>query len=45
MVALGGRPQDWLLSTLTALELLGVVTVPPLLAAWWRRRGTAAGPR
>ncbi|WP_035859339.1 substrate-binding domain-containing protein [Kitasatospora cheerisanensis] len=45
VVALGGRPQDWLLSTLTALELLGVVTVPPLLAAWWRRRGTAAGPR
>ncbi|MFD7639398.1 substrate-binding domain-containing protein [Kitasatospora sp. NPDC059795] len=45
VVALGGRPQDWLLSTLTALELLGVVTVPPLLAAWWRRRNTAAGPR
>ncbi|MEV4561085.1 substrate-binding domain-containing protein [Kitasatospora sp. NPDC049285] len=45
VVALGGRPQDWLLSTLTAIELLGVVTVPPLLAAWWRRRDTSAGPR
>ncbi|MFF0390695.1 substrate-binding domain-containing protein [Kitasatospora sp. NPDC004615] len=45
VVALGGRPQDWLLSTLTALELLGVVTVPPLLAAWWRRRNSTAGPR
>ncbi|MFJ5924985.1 substrate-binding domain-containing protein [Kitasatospora sp. NPDC092948] len=45
VVALGGRPQDWMLSTLTAIELLGVVTVPPLLAAWWRRRNTTAGPR
>ncbi|MFC8719089.1 substrate-binding domain-containing protein [Kitasatospora sp. NPDC057198] len=45
VVALGGRPQDWLLSTLTALELLGVVTVPPLLAAWWRRRDRTAGSR
>ncbi|WP_099897705.1 substrate-binding domain-containing protein [Streptomyces sp. TLI_171] len=45
VVALGGRPQDWLLSTLTAIELLGVVTVPPLLVAWWRRRDTAGGAR
>ncbi|MFF2815082.1 substrate-binding domain-containing protein [Kitasatospora cineracea] len=48
VVALGGRPQDWLLSTLTAVELLGVVAVPPLLAAWWRRRdrtGRTAGDR
>ncbi|QKW18365.1 substrate-binding domain-containing protein [Kitasatospora sp. NA04385] len=45
VVALGGRPQDWLLSTLTAIELLGVVTVPPLLAAWWRRRDRTAGGR
>ncbi len=44
VVALGGRPQDWLLSTLTALELLGVVAAaPPLLAAWWRRRDRPAG--
>ncbi|MFF4341950.1 substrate-binding domain-containing protein [Kitasatospora sp. NPDC001540] len=45
VVALGGRPQDWVLSSLTALELLGVVTVPPLLAAWWRRRDRTAGSR
>ncbi|BAJ26874.1 MULTISPECIES: substrate-binding domain-containing protein [Kitasatospora] len=45
VVALGGRPQDWLLSSLTAVELLGVVTVPPLLAAWWRRRDRTAGNR
>ncbi|MFJ5229034.1 substrate-binding domain-containing protein [Kitasatospora sp. NPDC088391] len=43
VVALDGRPQDWLLSTLTALELLGVVAVPPLLVARWRRRDTTTG--
>ncbi|MEV4615013.1 substrate-binding domain-containing protein [Kitasatospora sp. NPDC049258] len=42
VVAIGGRPEDWVLSTLTALELLGVVAVPPLLGHWLQRRRRAA---
>ncbi|WP_405014528.1 substrate-binding domain-containing protein [Kitasatospora sp. NBC_01539] len=45
VVAIGGRPEDWVLSTLTALELLGVVLVPPLLGHWLRRRRAAGGVR
>ncbi|MFG1810688.1 substrate-binding domain-containing protein [Streptomyces sp. NPDC049040] len=46
VVALAGRDDDWLLGSLTALELLAVVTVPPVLGYHLRgrRRATAAGP-
>ena len=38
VVAVGGRPEDWLLTTLTAIELFAVVTVPPLLGGYLVRR-------
>ncbi|KQV09832.1 MULTISPECIES: substrate-binding domain-containing protein [unclassified Kitasatospora] len=44
-VEVGNRKDEWLLSTLTALELLAVVAIPPLLggrlAARRRNRGVA----
>ena len=46
VVALSGRHDDRLLTTLTALELLAVVAVPPFLGAYLTRRrrlGLAAG--
>ncbi|MGK4583979.1 phosphate ABC transporter substrate-binding protein PstS [Kitasatospora sp. HPMI-4] len=42
VVAIGGRPENWLLSALTAAELLGVIAVPPLLGHWLHRRRAAA---
>jgi ABC-type phosphate transport system substrate-binding protein len=46
VVAVDGRPEDWLLTTLTAVELLAVVTVPPLLGSrFLRRRRAASGGR
>ena len=49
VVAVDGRPEDWVLTSLTALELLAVVAVPPFLGGWlMRRRRTDAisgGPR
>ncbi|MFC1433133.1 substrate-binding domain-containing protein [Streptacidiphilus sp. N1-3] len=55
VVALSGRHDERLLTTLTALELLAVVAVPPFLGAYLTRRrrlvtgsgpagGTGAGP-
>ncbi|MDH6579931.1 substrate-binding domain-containing protein [Kitasatospora sp. MAP5-34] len=38
VVALSGRHDDRLLTTLTALELLAVVAVPPFLGSYLRRR-------
>ncbi|MGW6917856.1 substrate-binding domain-containing protein [Kitasatospora sp. NPDC054939] len=43
VVAVDGRPEDWLLTTLTALELLAVVVVPPLLGRHLLRRRNAGG--
>ncbi|MGV9265412.1 substrate-binding domain-containing protein [Kitasatospora sp. NPDC003701] len=43
VVAIDGRPDDWLLSTLTALELLAVVLVPPLLGRRLLRRRNSGG--
>jgi ABC-type phosphate transport system substrate-binding protein len=38
-VSLAARPeQRWLLSSLTALEIVGAVIAPALLGAWWARR-------
>lgn len=50
VVNVGGAPQNWALSTITAVELLAVVAVPPFLGGWLRRRrqsdaGSAGGPR
>ncbi|MCX4747842.1 substrate-binding domain-containing protein [Kitasatospora sp. NBC_01287] len=48
VVNVGGRPQNWTLTTITALELLAVVAVPPFLGGWLRRRrqaGSTGGPR
>ncbi|MGF1430139.1 substrate-binding domain-containing protein [Kitasatospora sp. LaBMicrA B282] len=49
VVNVGGRPQNWTLTTITAVELLAVVAVPPFLGGWLRRRragaGSAGGPR
>ncbi|WP_083974932.1 substrate-binding domain-containing protein [Kitasatospora mediocidica] len=49
VVAVGGRPEDWVLSSLTALELLAVVAVPPFLGGWLIRRrrsdAVSGGPR
>ncbi|MBF9070015.1 substrate-binding domain-containing protein [Streptacidiphilus sp. NEAU-YB345] len=43
VVALAGGQDDWMLSGLTGVELLGVVALPPLLGAYLRRRRRAAG--
>ncbi|MBO1419686.1 phosphate ABC transporter substrate-binding protein PstS [Streptomyces sp. FH025] len=43
VVEVGGRPEDWTLSTLTALELLAVVLVPPLLGRRLLRRRKGSG--
>ncbi|MEV0534315.1 substrate-binding domain-containing protein [Kitasatospora sp. NPDC050463] len=45
VVAVDERPDDWMLSTLTALELLAVVLVPPLLGCRLLRRRNSAGGR
>ncbi len=46
VVSVDGRPEDWLLTTLTAVELLAIVTVPPLLGGrFLRRRRAASGGR
>ncbi|MFG3051029.1 substrate-binding domain-containing protein [Kitasatospora sp. NPDC048239] len=45
VVAVEGRPEDWMLSTLTALELLAVVLVPPLLGRRLLRRRNSSGGR
>jgi ABC-type phosphate transport system substrate-binding protein len=34
----GKPPEEWMLGTLTALELLGAVAVPTLLGTWLQRR-------
>ncbi|MFD8757024.1 phosphate ABC transporter substrate-binding protein PstS [Kitasatospora sp. NPDC059577] len=38
VVEVSGKPEDWTLSTLTAVELLAVVLVPPLLGRRLLRR-------
>ncbi|MFI5648444.1 phosphate ABC transporter substrate-binding protein PstS [Kitasatospora sp. NPDC051705] len=38
VVEVAGKPEDWTLSTLTAVELLAVVLVPPLLGRRLLRR-------
>ncbi|MFB6893978.1 substrate-binding domain-containing protein [Kitasatospora sp. NPDC056327] len=43
VVEVAGRPEDWTLSTLTALELLAVVIVPPLLGRRLLRRRSQGG--
>ncbi|MGA5817161.1 phosphate ABC transporter substrate-binding protein PstS [Kitasatospora sp. NPDC094028] len=43
VVEVSGRPEDWTLSTLTALELLAVVLVPPLLGRRLLRRRRDSG--
>ncbi|WP_231977696.1 substrate-binding domain-containing protein [Streptomyces sp. TLI_053] len=45
VVEVAGRPEDWTLSTLTALELLAVVVVPPLLGRRLLRRRSQTGGR
>ncbi|MER6360175.1 phosphate ABC transporter substrate-binding protein PstS [Kitasatospora sp. NPDC001527] len=45
VVNVGGRPEDWTLTTLTALELLAVVIVPPLLGRRLLRRRSQTGGR
>ncbi|MFF7453596.1 substrate-binding domain-containing protein [Kitasatospora sp. NPDC008115] len=45
VVEVGGRPEDWTLTVLTALELLAVVIVPPLLGRRLLRRRTNTGGR
>jgi ABC-type phosphate transport system substrate-binding protein len=45
VVNVGGRPQEWTLTTLTALELLAVVLVPPFVGSRLRRRRSQGGPR
>ncbi|MFI9270129.1 substrate-binding domain-containing protein [Kitasatospora sp. NPDC052896] len=47
VVALDGRPQNWVLGSLTGLELVAVVAVPPFLGSWLRRRraGAVSGGR
>jgi ABC-type phosphate transport system substrate-binding protein len=38
-VSLASRPEErWLLSSLTAIELIAAVAAPTLLGAWWQRR-------
>lgn len=43
VVEVSGRPEDWTLSTLTALELLAVVLVPPLLGRRLLRKRRGSG--
>ncbi|MFE6049679.1 substrate-binding domain-containing protein [Kitasatospora sp. NPDC056446] len=43
VVEVSGKPEDWTLSTLTALELLAVVLVPPLLGRRLLRRRNGSG--
>ncbi|MFJ6621243.1 substrate-binding domain-containing protein [Kitasatospora sp. NPDC091335] len=43
VVEVSGRPEDWMLSSLTALELLAVVLVPPLLGRRLLRRRNGSG--
>ncbi|MBV6701979.1 substrate-binding domain-containing protein [Kitasatospora aureofaciens] len=43
VVDVAGKPDDWMLSTLTALELLAVVLVPPLLGRRLLRRRNSGG--
>ncbi|MFF4819421.1 substrate-binding domain-containing protein [Kitasatospora sp. NPDC001309] len=43
VVEVSGRPEDWTLSTLTAVELLAVVLVPPLLGRRLLRRRKGSG--
>ncbi|WP_405020759.1 substrate-binding domain-containing protein [Kitasatospora sp. NBC_00070] len=38
VVEVGNRKDEWLLSTLTAIELLALVAVPPLLGGWLAAR-------
>ncbi|MEV7185863.1 phosphate ABC transporter substrate-binding protein PstS [Kitasatospora sp. NPDC093102] len=43
VVEVSGKPEDWMLSSLTALELLAVVLVPPLLGRRLLRRRNRPG--
>ncbi|MEV7022227.1 phosphate ABC transporter substrate-binding protein PstS [Kitasatospora sp. NPDC093558] len=43
VVDVDGKPDDWMLSTLTAIELLAVVVVPPLLGRRLLRRRDSGG--
>ncbi|MFG2845696.1 substrate-binding domain-containing protein [Kitasatospora sp. NPDC048296] len=43
VVEVSGKPEDWTLSTLTAVELLAVVLVPPLLGRRLLRRRKGSG--
>ncbi|MEU9043151.1 MULTISPECIES: substrate-binding domain-containing protein [unclassified Kitasatospora] len=43
VVEVSGKPEDWTLSTLTAVELLAVVLVPPLLGRRLLRRRNGSG--
>lgn len=43
VVDVAGKPDDWMLSTLTAIELIAVVLVPPLLGRRLLRRRTSGG--
>ena len=46
VVSVDGRPENWVLTTLTAVELLAIITVPPLLGSrFLRRRRAASGGR
>ncbi|MFE4970986.1 phosphate ABC transporter substrate-binding protein PstS [Kitasatospora sp. NPDC056651] len=43
VVEISGKPEDWMLSSLTAVELLAVVLVPPLLGRRLLRRRKSSG--
>ncbi|MER7849706.1 substrate-binding domain-containing protein [Kitasatospora sp. NPDC096077] len=43
VVDVSGKPEDWMLTSLTALELLAVVLVPPLLGRRLLRRRKGSG--
>jgi ABC-type phosphate transport system substrate-binding protein len=43
VVQVGSRGDNWLLASLTALEILGVVIVPPALGTYLKRRRRPAG--
>jgi ABC-type phosphate transport system substrate-binding protein len=45
VVDVGQREDSWLLGTLTALELLGAVAIPPALAMYLARRRATGGAR